>query len=62
MKKFLAASVFGAVAFATDLNRKFELQQSNARTCEDWGIIELKDNLYFLNNKWGVDTATGDSY
>lgn len=32
------------------------------KTCDDWVTFDLPNKLYVMNNKWGKDQATGDSY
>ena len=66
MKKTVIAALLGSVAFANETvitpSTDLLLEQSNGQTCDDWGVIDLPNNLYMLNNKWGKDKATGDSY
>ena len=78
MKTFAASALMGAVALGHEhshktqnalvpvhnheqTSSKFLSDQPNG-ACGDWETIDIHDNLYIMNNKWGKDTATGDSW
>lgn len=59
MNKSLFASL---LLLGTVHSQDILINDSNAQTCDDNGLIDVGNNIYFLNNKWGYTAATEDSY